>query len=131
MKTRKSKNSILDYNDEQDREKEHFIVFGLNIRYKIKFIDIVAIGSLTETVTHPREVFRLAIIRNCAAILMAHNHPSGDPGPSIQDRQLTERLVDAGDLLGIPVLDHIVVGREGKYYSFAKMGEINHKGDNK
>jgi len=123
---------IVDYSDEQDREKEIFVVFGLDIRYKIKFIDVVAMGTLTEAGTHPREVFRLSIMKNCAAILVAHTHPSGETDPSIPDIDMTTRLVDSGTILGIKVLDHIIVSsnpddRELKYYSFMKMGKINYR----
>ena len=83
-------------------------------------IHTVSIGSLTASVVHPGEVYKPAILANAAAILLCHNHPSGDPHPSQEDRVLTQRLVEAGKLLGITVLDHIVLG-DGTlaYYSFA------------
>jgi len=83
----------------------------------------VAIGSLNESIVHPREVFKRAVAESAHAVLFAHNHPSGDPGPSPQDHRLTARLVKAGDLMGIKVLDHIIVGKES-YYSFAENGNM-------
>jgi DNA repair protein RadC len=79
---------------------------------------VVAIGSLTAALVHAREVFKPAVLANAAAVILAHNHPSGDPEPSREDRELTERLVKAGRLLGITVLDHVIVGEE-RFYSFA------------
>ena len=80
-------------------------------------------GSLTASIVHPREVFKFAILANCASILMAHNHPSGDCQPSREDRALTTRLVEAGKLLGIAVLDHVIVGDgTSAFFSFANEG---------
>ena len=73
---------------------------------------------------HPREVFKAAILGNAAAIILFHNHPSGDPDPSREDRELTRRLIDAGRILGIDVLDHVVLGDEGQYFSFKERGLI-------
>lgn len=80
-------------------------------------------GSLTSAVVHPREVFAPAVINHAACILVAHNHPSGDPYPSTEDRHLTEALNTAGEALGIPVLDHVVIG-DGRYYSFKEHGDL-------
>ena len=86
-------------------------------------INTVSIGSLTASVVHMRETFKAAILANAAAILCGHNHPSGDPAPSREDRALTQRLVEAGKLLGIDVLDHIVLGDGNTaYFSFADQG---------
>ena len=84
----------------------------------------VSEGSLTLSIVHPREVFNLAVRESAAAIIFLHNHPSGDPQPSVEDRTLTDRLVAAGEVLGIRVLDHIVIG-DGKYVSFADNGWLN------
>ena len=92
------------------RKKEHFILLLLDSRYRVLKIAPVSTGSLDRSVVHPRETFREAISSGAAAILLAHNHPSGDPSPSPEDLQLTRRLVEAGQLLGIPVLDHLIVG---------------------
>ena len=83
----------------------------------------VAEGSLTSAVVHPREVYAHAVTAHAAAILVAHNHPSGDPYPSHEDRSLTQALNDAGNVLGIPVLDHVVIG-DGSYYSFKEHGDL-------
>jgi DNA repair proteins len=81
----------------------------------------VSEGSLTLSIVHPREVFTLAVRESAAAVIFLHNHPSGDPTPSREDRVLTARLVSAGEVLGIRVLDHLVVG-DGRYISFADQG---------
>jgi DNA repair protein RadC len=83
----------------------------------------VSIGSLTASIVHPRECFKPAILSNAAAIILAHNHPSGDCQPSREDRALTQRLVETGKLLGISVLDHIIIGDgTSSYFSFADEG---------
>lgn len=104
-------------------DREHFVVILLDRKNAPIGINTVSIGSLTASVVHPREVFKSAILANAAAILCGHNHPSGDPAPSREDRALTQRLVEAGKLLGIAVLDHIVLG-DGTtaYFSFADQG---------
>lgn len=81
----------------------------------------VSEGSLTLSIVHPREVFALAVRESAAAVILLHNHPSGDPTPSGEDRQLTSRLVEAGRLLGIRVVDHVILG-DGRYVSFADEG---------
>jgi DNA repair protein RadC len=92
-------------------DREHFVVALLDTKNKLIGINTVSIGSLNASVVHPREVFKPAILANAHAILCAHNHPSGAPQPSQEDRVLTKRLVDAGKLLGINVLDHIILVR--------------------
>ena len=92
----------------------------LDQKNKMIGINTVSMGSLTASVVHPREVFKPAILSNAAALLCCHNHPSGAPQPSQEDRALTTRLVDVGKLLGINVLDHIILGDGNEsYYSFA------------
>jgi DNA repair protein RadC len=83
----------------------------------------VSEGSLTLSIVHPREVFALAVRESAAGVIFLHNHPSGDPTPSAEDRRLTDRLVTAGEVLGIRVLDHMVIG-DGRYVSFADEGWI-------
>ena len=78
-------------------------------------------GSLNSSIVHPREIFNVSIKKSAAAIILVHNHPSGDPHPSREDLEVTTRLVDAGKILGISVLDHIIVG-EKKYFSFKEKG---------
>ena len=99
--------------DVRDTSQEHFVVFSLNVRYGVIQRRVVHIGTLAGVEVHPREVFRPAIIDNAAAVILAHNHPSGDPTPSRQDIELTARLRHAGELLGVIVLDHVVVAAEG------------------
>ena len=104
-------------------DREHFLVLLLDRKNAPIGLHTVSIGSLTASIVHPREVFKVAILANAAAILCGHNHPSGDPAPSREDRALTQRLVEAGKLLGISVVDHIVIG-DGTtaYFSFADQG---------
>lgn len=101
--------------------REVFMVASVDPRNRVLGVEKVAIGTLDSVQVHPREVFRGAILAGAAAIVVGHNHPSGDPTPSSLDLDLTLRLREGGDLLGIPVLDHIVVceGR-GNYYSMAE-----------
>jgi DNA repair protein RadC len=101
-------------------DREHFLVAMLDQKNKVIGINTVSMGSLTASVVHPREVFKPAILSNAAALLCCHNHPSGAPQPSQEDRALTTRLVDVGRLLGIALLDHIILGDGNEtYYSFA------------
>ena len=97
--------------------KEHFLVVLLNSKNKVLEIKQISEGSLNSSVVHPREVFAPAVLHHAAAILTAHNHPSGDPTPSKEDKDLTNTLVQAGKYMGIPVLDHIIIG-DAKYFSF-------------
>ncbi|MHC1717672.1 MAG: DNA repair protein RadC [Acidaminococcaceae bacterium] len=97
--------------------KEHFLVVLLNSKNKVLDIEQISEGSLNSSVVHPREVFAPAVLHHAAAILTAHNHPSGDPTPSKEDKDLTNTLVQAGKYMGIPVLDHIIIG-DAKYFSF-------------
>ena len=106
-----------------DKKKEHFVALLLDNRHHLIRLSPIAIGSLSATLVHPRELFKEAIAASAAAVIVAHNHPSGDPSPSEHDLQLTERLVEARTLLGIEVLDHVIVGTEG-VVSLAEMGAI-------
>ena len=114
---------ILSTRDEQDREKEHFFVFGLDVKNNIKYIDIVSVGTQTESLVHPRETFRVAIWKNCVSILLAHNHPSGETQPGKADLEITGRLVECGKILSIKVLDHVIVSEDG-FTSFVQEGMI-------
>jgi DNA repair protein RadC len=102
-------------------DREHFLVCGLDAKHAIIGVNIVSIGSLTLAIVHPREVFKPLILMNAGAWICAHNHPSGDPTPSPEDRVLTSRLRQGADLLGITLLDHLVLTDE-RYYSFADQG---------
>src|SRR3990172_10475472 len=93
-----------------DADREHCLVIMLNGKTRITAINTVSIGTLTSSLVHPREVFKPAILTNAASIILAHNHPSGDPTPSEDDLTITKRLKEAGELLGISVLDHIIIG---------------------
>ena len=97
-------------------DREHFIVLFLDAKNHVLGLNTVSIGSLTSSLAHPREVFKPAILANATAILLAHNHPSGDPTPSPEDRLLTDRMRQAAELLGISLLDHIVIGGDGRLY---------------
>ncbi len=105
------------------RTQERFWVVALDARNRPLSRHLVAQGSLTSCMVHPREVFAPLVRRRAAAAILVHNHPSGDPTPSPEDERLTERLAEAGRLLGIPVLDHLVIGRRG-YYSFRDEGRV-------
>lgn len=104
-------------------DREHFMVVGLDAKHAVIGINTVSIGSVTLSIVHPREVFKPLILMNASAVILAHNHPSGDATPSPEDRALTRRLKDGGELLGIRVLDHVVLG-DDRYYSFADHQEL-------
>lgn len=104
----------------QHETKEYFITIHLDGKNKIVCMEEVSVGSLNQSIVHPREVFKSACLSSAAAIVLIHNHPSLDPTPSREDREITRRLKEAGDLLGIRVLDHIIVG--SSYFSFVEMG---------
>lgn len=106
-----------------DRDKEHFIAVLLNTRSKIKSIEVVSIGIVNSCLIHPREVFKRAILETSSQIIIAHNHPSGDCEPSDEDIEITKRLIDAGSIIGINLIDHIVFSSQS-YYSFTKNGLI-------
>jgi DNA repair protein RadC len=97
----------------QDKAKEHFKIAVLNTRNRITRISNISVGTLNASLVHPREVFRDAIVHSASSIILVHNHPSDDPEPSDDDVTLTRRLVAAGRLMGIEVLDHIIVTRKG------------------
>ena len=97
--------------------KEQFVVILLNNKNKVIGTEVVSEGSLSSSFVHPREVFAPAILHHAAAIMVAHNHPSGDPKPSIEDEEVTRQLLRSGKVLGIPMIDHVIIG-DGNYYSF-------------
>lgn len=104
-------------------QKEHFVCLFLNTKNHLIFKEVISIGSLNSAIVHPREVFRAAIKRSSASLICAHNHPSGDPEPSIEDVNLTKRLIAAGEIIGIEVLDHVIIGGN-RYYSLKEHGLI-------
>jgi DNA repair protein RadC len=113
---------LAQYIGETDREV--FAVALLTIRHRVLGLHTVSVGCLTSSLVHPREVFKPAILAGAAALLLAHNHPSGDPEPSAEDIALTRRLVSAGQLLGIEVLDHLILGESGRFVSLRERGVL-------
>lgn len=108
-----------------DIEKEHQLVVGLNGRLKLKYIELVSIGTLNASMVHPREIFRTAILTAAAKIIMAHNHPSGSIRPSEDDLEITHRITKAGKIIGIPLLDHLIISTKNhKWFSMADEGLI-------
>lgn len=103
--------------------KEHFIILMLNTKNNVIAKEVVSMGTLNAAIVHPREVFCTAIKRSSASIVCVHNHPSGDPKPSFEDLTLTNRLVEAGSILGIEVLDHVIIGGN-QFYSLKEQGHI-------
>ena len=106
-----------------DRPQEHFLVLSLNGAHEVLRLRVISQGILDRTIVHPREVFVDPLSDRAAAIVCAHNHPSGNTDPSPEDRELTRRLKDSGELLGIPLLDHVIFTQNG-YYSFLEKGMI-------
>lgn len=92
------------------QQKEHFLVAHLNTKNQVLAVETISIGTLNASLVHPRELFKTAVRRSSASLILAHNHPSGDPKPSTEDLQLTRRLQQAGELMGIEVLDHLIIG---------------------
>jgi DNA repair protein RadC len=107
----------------KDKAKEHFKLILLNPRNKIIGISTISIGTLNASLVHPREVFKDALMHTAASVVLAHNHPSGDPEPSEDDITITKRLIEAGKILGVEVIDHIIVGKNG-FFSFKEKGLI-------
>jgi DNA repair protein RadC len=104
-------------------EKEHFKVILLNIKNHVISVEDISVGSLNSSIVHPREVFKPAIRRSSASMILVHNHPSGDPTPSREDIEITRRLIEAGKILGIEVVDHVIIGN-GIYISLREKGII-------
>jgi DNA repair protein RadC len=113
----------LDFLQEKlvDCDREKFVCLHLNIKNDLVSYELVAVGSLNTSVVHPREVFKGAVLANAASVILCHNHPSGDPEPSAEDIRITKRLVEAGKILGIEVLDHVIFGNP----SFVSLKERN------
>lgn len=104
-------------------EKEHLKAIYLDSRKRIIKSETIFIGSLNESVVHPREIFKRALEENAAAIILVHNHPSGDPSPSEFDFKITKEILNSGEILGVPVLDHIIIG-DKEYFSFREKRKI-------
>lgn len=106
-------------------DREQMAVAFLDAKHRVIGVGIVSIGSLTASIVHPREVFKPAIVSNAAAIIICHNHPSGVSEPSPEDVSLTSRLTQAGDILGIRLLDHVILG-DSTHYSFVDRSGLRH-----
>ncbi len=104
-------------------DREQFIVACLNTKNEPTNISVVAVGTLNKAIVHPREVFKTAILSNAANVIAFHNHPSGNAEPSQQDIQLTNRLYEVGELLGIKLLDHLIIG-DGTFTSLKEKGYL-------
>ena len=105
-------------------DREHFIVVHLSTRHIVTAIETISIGTISASLVHPREVFKSAIVKSSAGIIVAHNHPSGNVNPSEEDLSITRRLVEVGELIGVEVLDHVIVGGESDTYSMRENGQI-------
>lgn len=104
-------------------DRERFITIALDSAHRILGVEEVSVGSLNASIVHPREVFKGLILANAYGFICAHNHPSGDTAPSDEDLSITRRLKGVGDLLGIPLIDHIILGGSG-FYSFKQSGAL-------
>jgi DNA repair protein RadC len=108
----------------RDVLQEEFRVLLLNTQHAVLRDVLVTRGTLDSSVVHPREVFRIAVAEGAAGVILVHNHPSGDPTPSAEDREVTRQLAGAGQVLGIGVLDHVVIG-DARYVSFVEAGLLH------
>ena len=106
-----------------DRNQEHFLTVSLNGAHEVIAVRVVSVGLVNKTMVHPREVFADPLVDRAVSLIVAHNHPSGNVQPSPEDREITRRLMTAGEMLGIALLDHIIFGKKG-YYSFQESGDI-------
>jgi len=104
-------------------DREHFKAVFLNSKNHVLAVDLISVGTLNASLVHPRELFKKAIIKSTAGIILVHNHPSGDPHPSEEDKLVTQRMVEAGKIIGIDVLDHVIIG-DGRYVSMREMGYL-------
>jgi len=105
------------WHDMRNHDKEHFVILILDTKNRVIKDDTITIGTLDSSIINPREVFKSAVKSNAASVIIVHNHPSGDPTPSSDDIATTKRLRDAGEIVGISVLDHVIIG-EKEHYSF-------------
>jgi DNA repair protein RadC len=117
----KAYNAIKAITNVQEEAQEVFGILILNTKHKIVAVHEISRGALNSSLIHPREVFKPAVLHNASAIICFHNHPSGDPEPSREDIQTTKRLVEAGKIMGIEILDHIIVG-DDRYASLKERG---------
>lgn len=107
----------------REQKKELFIELCLDTKNQVIKEETISVGSLNANIVHPREVFKLALAESAAHIIVAHNHPSGDPTPSREDIEITKKLVDTGTIMGITLLDHVIIG-DGRHFSMKEAGHI-------
>ena len=105
-----------------NNDREKMVVMSLNTKNEPTNISVVSIGSLNAAICHPREIFKISVKTNANAIIIGHSHPSGDPKPSNEDVSITNRLKEVGEIIGIRLLDHLIIGGEDKYFSFKEKG---------
>lgn len=115
--------TVLQSEEPEDRDREHFWVFHLTTCNTIKSLHLVSLGILDRALVHPREVYTRAVTDRCASIVIAHNHPSNDAQPSAEDLCLTKKLTEAGEILGVHLIDHIIV-TDTSFYSFRQAGVL-------
>jgi len=115
----KSAKDVFEYASQRliTNQQEHFMILLLDSKNRIVKDEVISIGTLNASIIHPREVFKSAIRESANSIILVHNHPSGDPEPSAEDEQITKKLFEAGELLNIKILDHVIVGKD-KFWSF-------------
>ena len=111
------KDAVAQLIELRQNKKEHFVVLYLNARRQLIHKETISVGTLNANLVHPREVFEPALKNSAAQVVVAHNHPSGDPDPSEDDRMITKKLADAGNMMGIEVMDHVIMGKSS-YFSF-------------
>lgn len=121
FKIRSPQDAYTYLQDLQHLQQEHFVVLGLNTKNEIMFRKTIFVGSLNASICHRREIMKELIKRSCACAILSHNHPSGDTTPSPEDIQVTERLVGAGNIIGITIIDHVIIG-SNKYLSMKEKG---------
>lgn len=121
-----AKDAAAQLTDIRDLKKEHFVVLYLNAKNQLVHKEIISMGTLNANLVHPREVFEPALIHSAAQIIAAHNHPSGDPKPSEDDMETTKRLTEAGEMMGVEVMDHVIVSKNS-HFSFKEEGYLNTK----
>ena len=115
----KNASDILKYSkDYQNLDKEVFVCYYLGTKNQILKREIMSMGILDASIIHPREIFKSAILFSASRIILSHNHPSGDVTPSEEDLNLTKKIIEAGDIIGIEILDHVIVGKDNKYWSY-------------
>lgn len=124
MSPKVSAEFLRDFVHLDSEPEEVLVLLGLNTKNKVIAVAEVSRGSLNSSIVHPREIFKRAITMNANSIIIAHNHPSGEASPSLEDGLVTSRLQEAGKLLGIELLDHIIIGEDGEYHSFKEEGRL-------